>query len=105
VTDAADFLQARGERWGHRSNQLPRMGGSWVSAFFGWAVGPVQELDPSRLRVFLLASLALLTLVQALGRTHLTTASPEVNTENILAILAPLVSCSASACTSFCWIK
>ena len=74
------------------SNQLPRMGGSWVSAFF--LVGLLVQFRSStlsRLRVFLLVSLVLLTLVQALGRTHLTTASPEVNTENILAILAPLV--------------
>ena len=71
---------------------LPKLGGTWVSAFF--LVGlllPFRNLTLSRLRFFLLCSLALFVVVQALGKTHLTADSPEINSENLLVILAPLV--------------
>jgi hypothetical protein len=73
-------------------NDLPKLGGSWVSAFF--LVGLlVPFLNPtlSRLRGFLAGGLGLFIVVQALGRTHLTTGSPEVNGENLLVVWAPLV--------------
>jgi hypothetical protein len=44
-----------------------------------------------RLRLFLLFSVAVLFVVQAAGATHLTTDSPEINTENLLVLPAPLV--------------
>jgi 4-amino-4-deoxy-L-arabinose transferase-like glycosyltransferase len=74
------------------SNQLPKMGGSWVSGFF--LVGLLLQFRSStlsRLRFFLLSSMAVLVIVQALTRTHLSTESPEVNSENLLVILAPIV--------------
>ncbi len=43
------------------------------------------------MRIFLLLCLVVLTGAQALGRTHLTADSPEVNSENLLVLLAPLV--------------
>ena len=71
---------------------LPKLGGSWVSAFFlvGLMVG-YRHPTLQRLRYFLLASLVVLAATQALGRTHLSEDSPEVNSENLLALLAPLV--------------
>jgi hypothetical protein len=43
------------------------------------------------MRLFILMSIATLAVVQALGKTSLSTDSPEINSENLLVILAPLV--------------
>jgi len=72
-------------------NDLPRFSGNWVSAFF--LVGlmlPFQSPARGRLRLFLLGSIILLFIVQALGQTHLSQDSPEINSENLLILLAPL---------------
>lgn len=71
---------------------LPRLGGSWVSAFFlvGLMV-PFRRTVLLRLRTFLVVSLGLLIVVQALGRTGLSAESGEVTTENLLVVLAPAV--------------
>jgi hypothetical protein len=73
-------------------SELPRLGGSWVSAFFlvGLLV-PFRSPTLGRMRWFLVVSLALFIGVQALSRTHLTAASPEINSENLLAVFSPLV--------------
>jgi hypothetical protein len=73
-------------------NALPKLGGTWVSAFFLTGL-LVNFRNPStrRLRYFLLMSLPVLGVVQALGRTQLSEASPEVNSENCLVLLGPLV--------------
>jgi 4-amino-4-deoxy-L-arabinose transferase-like glycosyltransferase len=73
-------------------NELPRLGGNWVGAFFlvGLLVNFVQ-VGTSRVRHFLLICLGLFVIVQALGRTHLSEASPDINTENILILFFPLV--------------
>jgi hypothetical protein len=71
---------------------LPRLGGNWASAFF--LVGlliPFRNPALGRMRIFLLFSLALLFVAQAAGQTHLTGDSPEINSENLLVLLAPLV--------------
>jgi hypothetical protein len=73
-------------------NALPKLGGTWVSAFF--LVGLLVSFRKSstrRLRYFLLMCLPVLAVVQALGRTPLSEASPEINSENFLVLLAPLV--------------
>lgn len=72
--------------------ELPRLGGSWVSAFFlvGLMV-PFRNPTLRRLRTFLVVSLLLLAVMQALGRTGLSTESPEITTENLLVVLAPAV--------------
>jgi hypothetical protein len=83
------FLVNAREIWRH---DLPRMGGNWVSAFF--LVGlliPFRNPALGRIRVFLLCSMALLFVVQAVDQTHVTGDSPEINSENLLALLAPLV--------------
>ena len=73
-------------------NELPKLGGSWVTSFFlvGLLV-PFVSTALGRLRIFLLLSLAVLTVVQALGRTHLSADSPEINSENQLILLTPLI--------------
>lgn len=73
-------------------NDLPRLGGNWVSAFFlcGLLL-PFRNPALQRLRLFLLWSLALMAVVQAACQTHLSADSPEINSENLLVVLAPLV--------------
>ena len=73
-------------------DELPRLGGGWVMAFF--LVGlMVSFRSPAinRLRYFLLLCIATLLVVQALGRTALSDDSPEINSENLLVLLIPLV--------------
>ncbi len=73
-------------------DDLPKLGGSWVGAFF--LVGLlVRFRSPSlnRLRYFLLLCLPVLIVAQALGHTQLSEDSPTVNSENLLALVAPLV--------------
>ncbi len=72
--------------------ELPRLGGNWLSAFF--LVGLLMSFrNPtlSRLRFFLIAGLALMLVVQGLGRTRLTAESPDINSENLLVLFAPLI--------------
>ena len=71
---------------------LPRLGGSWVAAFFLPGLFMVFR-NPvlNRLRFFTVGTLLLLVVVQALGRTHLTTSSPTVTIENLLVLLTPIV--------------
>ncbi len=71
---------------------LPKLGGNWVSAFFlvGLLV-PFRNPTLGRLRWFLVACLFCLVVVQALGQTGLTEDSPEINSENLLPVLVPLV--------------
>jgi hypothetical protein len=89
VMDVIDKLLINGrDLW---RNDLPRFGGTWVTAFF--LVGlllPFQNPARRQIRWMLLGSIVLLFIVQALGQTHLSQDSPEINTENLLVILAPL---------------
>jgi hypothetical protein len=73
-------------------NDLPRLGGSWVSAFFlvGLLIG-FRNPGLRRIRYFLLFCLPVLAVAQALGRTQLSEESPEINSENLLVLVAPLV--------------
>ena len=73
-------------------NDLPRLGGNWVCAFFlcGLLL-PFRNPALQRFRLFLLWSLALMAVVQAGGQTHLSADSPEINSENLLVVLSPLV--------------
>lgn len=72
--------------------ELPKLGGSWFAAFFlvGLLV-PFNSPTLSRLRLFLVMALITFLVVQALGRTQLSADSPEVNSENLLIILTPLI--------------
>ena len=71
---------------------LPKLGGSWVSMLFLAGLllnfrSPVVR----RMRYFLLMCLGILVVVQALGRTQLSEESPEINSENLLVLLVPVV--------------
>jgi hypothetical protein len=71
---------------------LPFFGGSWVGAFF--IVGllfPFRNVVLRRLRHFTVLAIICFVITQALGKTHLSVNSPEVNSENMLVLLAPLV--------------
>ena len=71
-------------------NDLPRLGGTWLSAFFlvSLLVG-TRTPTGSRLKVFLVAAILMLAMVQALGRTQLSEDSPDINSENFLVLLTP----------------
>jgi len=70
-------------------DDLPKFAGGWVGALFlaGLLVS-FPHPSVSRLRYFLLACLGLFVVVQALGLSEV---SPEVNSENLLVLFAPLV--------------
>jgi len=73
-------------------DELPKLGGSWMSALF--LTGLLLNFrNPAlqRLRYFLLSTLLLFIIVQALGRTQLTEDSPVINSENLLILTAPLI--------------
>jgi hypothetical protein len=73
------------------TNDLPRFGGSWATLLF-WTglLLSFRSLAVRRLRYFLLFCLGTFVVVQALGQTQLSVESPEVNSENLLVLLAPL---------------
>jgi hypothetical protein len=75
-------------------NDLPKLGGSWASLLFlaGLLLG-FRGTAARRMRYFLLMCLGTFIVVQALGRTQLSDESPEVNSENLLVLLVPLVFC------------
>jgi hypothetical protein len=67
------------------------MAGNWVSAFF--LVGLLISFNSpaiKRLRFFSVISLIILAMAQALTRTQLSEDSPEINSENLLVLLAPV---------------
>jgi hypothetical protein len=73
-------------------SDLPRSGGNWVWAFFlAGLLVRFQAANLSRARWFVVGALLLLIPVQAFSRTHLATEVPEVNSENLLVLLSPLL--------------
>jgi hypothetical protein len=75
-------------------NVLPKLGSSWASMLFlaGLLLG-FRGMAVRRMRYFLLMCLGLFMVVQALGRTQLSDESPEVNSENLIMLLIPLIFC------------
>ena len=73
-------------------HDLPRLGGSWVTAFFlvGLLV-PFRAPALTRLRGLLLLSLLVFAVVQVMGRTSLSDETPDINSDNLLVLLTPLV--------------
>jgi hypothetical protein len=71
---------------------LPRLGGSWATLLFltGLLMG-FRNVAAQRMRYFLLMCLGVLIICQALGQTQLSVESPDINSENLLVLLAPLV--------------
>jgi hypothetical protein len=74
------------------ANNLPNLGGSWASILFlAGLMMTFRSAAIRRMRYFLLMCLAVFIVAQALGRTQLSEESPEINSENLLILLAPLV--------------
>ncbi|HMJ90825.1 MAG TPA: glycosyltransferase family 39 protein [Candidatus Acidoferrum sp.] len=74
------------------TNDLPRMGGNWLWAFFlAGLLLRFRNPTLSRMRWFVVIAIITLIPVQALVRTQSWTASPDVNSENLLVVLSPLV--------------
>ena len=72
---------------------LIRLGGSWVSIlFFGGLLLGLRGLAARRLRYFTMMCVGVFIVAQALGRTQLSTITPETNSENLLVLLTPLVA-------------
>ena len=71
---------------------LLRVAGGWVMILFlaGLLLG-LRNTGARRLRYFTMMCLGVLIVAQALGQTSLSFASPEINSENLLVLLAPLV--------------
>jgi hypothetical protein len=69
------------------------LGGGWLMMLF-LAGLLISFRNPAirRMRYFLLASLFILVIAQALGRTHLSDDSPIINSENYLVLLFPLIA-------------
>ena len=73
------------------TNDLIQFGGNWATLLF-WAglLLTFRSVAVRRMRYFLLLCLGTFFVVQALGQTQLSAESPEVNSENLLVLLAPL---------------
>jgi 4-amino-4-deoxy-L-arabinose transferase-like glycosyltransferase len=70
---------------------LLRVGGGWVAIpFFTGLLLGLRNIAARRLRYFTLMCLGLFAIVQALGKTHLSSVSPDLNSENLLVLLTPL---------------
>lgn len=71
---------------------LFKMAGGLIIALFlaGLLLG-FRSVTLRRMRYFIVASIALLAIAQAMGRTQLSDETPEINSENLLVLLAPVV--------------
>ncbi|MGZ8898946.1 MAG: hypothetical protein ACXW3Z_02535 [Limisphaerales bacterium] len=73
------------------TDELPRVAGNWISALFlGSMLIPFRSVTLRRLKVFLGCTLLLFLVVQALGRTALSTDAPQINSENLLFVFTPM---------------
>lgn len=79
-------------------NDLFQLGASWATAlFFAGMLLSFNRPGARRMRYFLLMCLATFIVAQALGRTSLSDESPEINSENLLVLVLPLVFIFGSA--------
>jgi hypothetical protein len=72
-------------------NELPHLGGWAAILFFAGLLLTFRNVAARRLRYFTLMCLVVLVVAQALGRTWLSDLTPELNSENMLVLLLPLV--------------
>ena len=72
--------------------ELLWLGGGWMGILFfaGMLLG-LRNVAARRLRYFSMMCLGVFILVEAIGRTHLSKISPDLNSENMLVLLTPLV--------------
>jgi dolichyl-phosphate-mannose-protein mannosyltransferase len=74
------------------NSELFKLGGSWASVlFFAGLLLSFNRPSVRRMRYFLLMCLATFIVAQALGRTSLSDGTPEINTENLIILVVPLV--------------
>ncbi len=74
------------------TGDLLKSGATWAGMlFFAGLFMAFRSAGTRRIRHFLLMCLAVFSVAQALGRTHLSEVSPEINSENLLVLLVPLV--------------
>jgi len=72
---------------------LLRVGGGWVAMlFFAGLLLGLRSLAARRMRYFTMMCLGVLIIAEALGRTQLTNITPDINSENLLVLLTPLVA-------------
>jgi hypothetical protein len=71
--------------------ELLWLGGGWLGVLFlaGLLLG-LRNVAARRLRYFTMMCLGVFIVVEALGRTQLAAAAPELSTENLLVLLTPL---------------
>jgi len=81
-----------GNLQGNLTGDLLKSGATWAGALFfaGLFLG-FRSTGARRLRYFVLMCLPVFIVVQSLGHTQLSEQSPEINSENLLVLLVPLV--------------
>lgn len=74
-------------------DDLFKMSGGWVCAFFvvGLLVG-FRNPALRRMRYFVVGCVVTLAIAEALARTQLASETPEVNSENMLVLLGPIIA-------------
>jgi hypothetical protein len=74
------------------TGDLLKSGATWAGVlFFAGLFMGFRSTGARRVRYFLLMCLGVFIVVQSLGRTQLSEISPEINSENLLVLLVPLV--------------
>jgi hypothetical protein len=74
------------------TGDLLKSGATWAGVlFFGGLFLGFRSTGARHVRYFLLMCLAILIVAQSLGRTQLSDLTPEINSENLLVLLVPLV--------------
>ena len=77
---------------GNLTADLLNSGATWAGGlFFAGLFLSFRSPGARRVRYFLLMCLGVFIIVQSLGRTQLSELSPEINSENLLVLLVPLV--------------
>lgn len=74
-----------------QTDSLKMAGGFIIALFLAGLLLGFRNLTLRRLRYFTVGSIVLLAIAQAMGRTQLSDQTPEINSENLLVLLAPMV--------------
>ena len=81
-----------GNARGILTGDLLKSGATWAGVlFFAGLFMGFRSTGARRVRYFLLMCLGVFIVVQSLGRTQLSEMTPEINSENLLVLLVPLV--------------
>ena len=86
------FNKFLGNIRGILQGDLLRLGGGWMGVLYlAGLLLALRSATAHRIRQFSAMCLIVFVVVQALGRTQLSTLSPELNSENLLVLLTPIV--------------